>query len=163
MKFPNYTISGLRKILHDQYKALAMDGEVDMAYIQSIKDEIADRDSYRYMMSYDDQIYNIVSAMDWTKLQEQLRAMHWTRFEKAEDSERYVFRTPSRRQLVSSAEELLWKVANTNEFGGGFYCISSGGFRVERHIDDGVAMLRISFELAQWDMDWESVTNEDYY
>lgn len=142
MNFGNYTVEALSKILID-----AINGE-NFELASQIRDVVNSRGGADTFMDLETQTAIIIKNMDFDKIHDVMDYLEWG----------YGFnqKIPSVDNLIDKAKSLLNNVWYMEE-GHETVSMETGGFRCERYIYDGLKMLKLSFVLSSWDIDYQSV------
>lgn len=150
MNYPTYTTDGLTKKLHRELKK----GEVDTELVTRINNEIKSRlVNPSTQMSPKEQIYWILKDTNFERIHQAMIALDWSWGGG---------RTPTIIELIHSAENLLNKVAHAEEGDYQTFYTSTGGLHAEKTIWDGVMCLSLKFVVSGWEMDYDSVTCDNY-
>ena len=141
MDYSKYTVQTLNKVLlkavtNEQFEVAA-----------EIRDVINSRGGADNFMNLDTQIKIILNGIDFDKIQSVMDFLDW----------KILGRIPSIDGLKASAKKLLTDAWNIEE-GHEICSLETGGMRAERFIYDGMKMLKFSFTISSWSIDYDDVT-----
>jgi hypothetical protein len=149
MDFPNLTHRGIISELNKEFRVK----EINQARVDKLKNELKNRSLVKNpIMSYDEQVYWILEDFN---------------FEKVMNVHNYLGLVSSKimdiAELKSRAQELLSRVAAYEEIEAyQHYSTSCYGLVAEKFIFDGVGTLKLSYQIADWYMDYECVVLSDF-
>lgn len=147
MDYSKYTVETLNKLLLE-----AVNTE-NFEIASEIRDVINDRGGIDNFMTLDVQVKIILDNVNFERIYSVMEFLDW----------KIAGKIPSTATTRKYATKLLVDVWNMEE--GYERCsLESGGLRAERFIYDGLKMLKLSFILTSWDIDYEAVslTYEEY-
>ena len=141
MDYSKYTVETLNKLLLETVSAENFETAAE------IRDVINERGGNDNFMSLDVQVKLILDNFNFEKIYSVMEFLDW----------KIAGKIPSTAVTRRHATKLLVDVWNTEE--GYERCLlETGGLRAERLIYDGLKMLKLSFILTSWDIDYEAVT-----
>lgn len=148
MDYNKYTVETLNKIM---LKAV---NDENFEQAAKIRDVINSRGGVDDFMDLDTQIRIIMEGIDFDKIHNVMDFLNW----------KILGKVPTINGLMTQAKRLLTDVWNTEE-GHEICTIETGGMRAERRIYDGMKMLKLSFILTTWDIDYDDVklTYDEYH
>lgn len=141
MDYSKYTVETLNKLLLETVSAENFETAAE------IRDVINERGGNDNFMTLDVQVKIILDNINFEKIYSVMEFLDW----------KIGGKIPSTAVTRRHATKLLVDVWNTEE--GYERCLlETGGLRAERLIYDGLKMLKLSFILTSWDIDYEAVT-----
>jgi hypothetical protein len=141
MDYSKYTVETLNKLLLEAVNVENFETAAE------IRDVINERDGIDNFMALDIQVKIILDNINFERIHSVMEFLDW----------KIAGKIPSTAIIRKHATKLLVDVWNTEE--GYERCLlESGGLRAERFIYDGLKMLKLSFILTSWDIDYEAVT-----
>lgn len=147
MDYSKYTVETLNKLL---LKAVSNE---NFETASEIRDVINERGGIDDFMSLDVQVKIILDNINFERIHSVMKSLDW----------KIAGKIPSTAVTRKYATKLLVDVWNTEE-GYELCSLETGGLRAERFIYDGLKMLKLSFILTSWDIDYDAVklTYEEY-
>jgi|688.fasta_scaffold1525049_1 hypothetical protein len=141
MDYSKYTVETLNKLLLEAVSAENFETAAE------IRDVINERGGNDNFMTLDVQVKIILDNINFEKIYSVMEFLDW----------KIAGKIPSTAVTRRHATKLLVDVWNTEE--GYERCsLETGGLRAERLIYDGLKMLKLSFILTSWDIDYDAVT-----
>lgn len=141
MDYSKYTVETLNKML----LTAVTNEEFELA--AEIRDVINSRGGVDTFMDLETQIKIILESVDFDKIHSVMDFLDWKIFGKV----------PSIQTLKTNATKMLVDVWNLEE-GHEICSMGSGGMYVQRFIYDGMKMLKFSFTISSWSIDYDDVT-----
>jgi hypothetical protein len=143
MDYSKYTVKTLTDILT---KAI-VDENFELAI--EIRDVINSRGGIDNFMDFETQMQIIFEHMDFDKVYNVMDFLNWG-YKSNKNA-------PTIDELKKMAKNLLTSIWNMEE-GHERVATECGGFRAERYVYDGLKILKLSFILTSWELDYEVVT-----